>query len=206
MAQISGTVRPLKRDTQVAAIRSSISASRLVPATSAQIAFEQSGSCSSGSSSIPRALCNGGADGGNRSGASSIHTSLSRTNSRAGVGSPKWKLPRRADHHRLPLPDRSALSILLLQQPSCFGIQPQQESWIGCHLGFEDQDRRIRLIGWGEEQAIQAVFPFFQHRCAEPIALHPRQEGSHQGLEAFGVLLEQPVEELVAGDHGVAMV
>jgi hypothetical protein len=85
---------------------------------------------------------------------------------RCGVA--EMELPRRADHHRLPLPDRSALAILLLQQPSCFGIQPQQESWIGCHFGFEDQDRRIRLIGWGEEQAIQAVFPFFQHRALNP--------------------------------------
>jgi len=102
--------------------------------------------------------------------------------------------------------DRAALAILLLQQPRCFCIQPQQEAGIGCHLGFEDQDRQIRLIGWREEQAIQAVFPFLQHRGAEHIALHPRQPFSHQGLEAFGVLLEQPVEKLVAGDHGAALV
>ena len=78
------------------------------------------------------------------------------------------ELPRRADHHHLSVADRSALAILLLQQPSCFGIQPQQESWIGCHFGFEDQDRRIRLIGWVEEQAIQAVFLFFSTGALNP--------------------------------------
>jgi hypothetical protein len=125
MAPISETVRPLKCDTLIAAIPSSISASRLVPATSARIAFAQSGS----------------------------------------------------------------------------GIQTQQEAWIGRHLGFVDHGRQIRLIGWGEEQAIEAVFPFFQQRRAEHLSLHPREEGGHQGLQAFGMLLEQPVEELVAGDH-----
>jgi hypothetical protein len=69
-------------------------------------------------------------------------------------------------------------------------------------LGFEDQDRQIRLIGRRQEQAIEPVLPFLQHRRAEHIALHPGQEFSHQRLEAFGMLLEQPVEELVAGDHG----
>jgi hypothetical protein len=46
-----------------------------------EIAFEQSGSCSSGSSSIPRALCRGGADGGMRSLSNSIHTTRRSTNS-----------------------------------------------------------------------------------------------------------------------------
>jgi hypothetical protein len=48
--RFSGTVRPLKRDTRIAAITLSISASRLVPAASVRICCEQSGSCSSGSS------------------------------------------------------------------------------------------------------------------------------------------------------------
>jgi hypothetical protein len=51
------------------------------------------------------------------------------------------KLPHRADHHHLPLADRPALAILLLQQPPGFGIQPQQETGIGRHLGFQDQRR-----------------------------------------------------------------
>ena len=178
MAQISGRVRSLKRYTKTAAITSSISAPRLVPAASAPIALEQAGSCSFGSSRIASALCNGGAVGGKRSGGSSIHTSRSRAkNSRTGVGSPKL---RSRDGQ----------------------ITTTCHFRIGPHLRFEDQDRQIRLIGWGEEQSIQAVFPFFKHRRAEHIALHPRQPFSHQGLEAVGVLLEQPVEEFVAGDHG----
>jgi hypothetical protein len=93
MAQISGTVRPLKRETRIAAITSSISAPRLVPAASAQINAAQAGSCASGSSSIPRARCRGGAAGGNRSLSSSIHTTRRSTNSCTGVGSPKlsWR-------------------------------------------------------------------------------------------------------------------
>ena len=85
MAQISGRVRPLKRYTKIAAITSSISAPRLVPAASAPIGLQQAGSCSSGNSSIDSAFCNGGAVGVKRSGASSIHTSRSRSNSRSGV-------------------------------------------------------------------------------------------------------------------------
>jgi len=64
MAQISGTVRPLKRATRIAAITSSISVSKLVPAAWLRIASEQAG---------------------------------------------------RADHHHLPMTDRAALAILLLQ-------------------------------------------------------------------------------------------
>ena len=44
MAQISGTVRPLKRDTRIAAITSSISDPSPVPTASARIALEQAGS------------------------------------------------------------------------------------------------------------------------------------------------------------------
>jgi hypothetical protein len=44
MAQISGTVRPLKREIRIAAITSSISDPRLVSAASARIALEQAGS------------------------------------------------------------------------------------------------------------------------------------------------------------------
>jgi len=43
MAQISGTVRPLKRHSKIAAIKISISAPRLVPAASDRIAAEQMG-------------------------------------------------------------------------------------------------------------------------------------------------------------------
>jgi hypothetical protein len=57
-----GRVRPLQRDTKIAAITSSISAARPVRVASARIALEQSGSCSSGSSSIASASCRGGAD------------------------------------------------------------------------------------------------------------------------------------------------
>jgi len=69
-------------------------------------------------------------------------------------------------------------------------------------LGFEDQDRQIRLIGGRQEQAIEPVFPFLQHRGAEYIPVHLRQQFSHQRLDPLGVLLEQPVEEFVAGYHG----
>jgi hypothetical protein len=86
LAQISATVRLLKRDIRTAAITSPISAPRLVPAASAPIGLQQAGSCSSGNSSIASAFCNGGAVGVKRSGASSIHTSRSRSNSRTGVG------------------------------------------------------------------------------------------------------------------------
>ena len=127
------------------------------------------------------------------------HPPLHKLMHRCGVA--EIELPRRADHHHLPLIDRSALAILLLQQPPGFGIQTQQEAWISCHLGFQDQGRQIRLIGGRQEQPIEAIFPFFEHRRVEHITVHPRQEGSHQGLQAFGMLLEQPVEELVAGDH-----
>jgi hypothetical protein len=57
-----GRVRPLQRDTKIATITSSISAARPVRVASARIALEQSGSCSSGSSSIASASCRGGAD------------------------------------------------------------------------------------------------------------------------------------------------
>jgi hypothetical protein len=77
---------------------------------------------------------------------------------------------------------------------------------IGRHLGLQDHYRQLGLIGGRQEQPIEPVFPFLQHRRAEPIADHPRQEGSHQGLQALGVLLEQPVEGFVAGDHGAALV
>jgi hypothetical protein len=50
---------------------------------------------------------------------------------RGGVA--EIELARRADHHHLPL---AALALLLLQQTPPFSIQPQQESWIGSHLGL----------------------------------------------------------------------
>jgi hypothetical protein len=83
IAQISGMVRPLKRDTAIAAITSSISDPSPAPAASVRIAFEQAGSGSSWSSSIASAPCRGGAVGGKPSGAGSIHTTcqwrISRT-------------------------------------------------------------------------------------------------------------------------------
>ena len=100
------------------------------------------------------------------------------------------------------MPDRAALAILLLQQPRCFGIEPQQEAWIGRHLGLQDQRRQLRLTGRWQEQPIEPVFPFLQHRRAEHVALHPRQQTGHQGLQTLSVLLEQPIKKLVAGDHG----
>ena len=99
--------------------------------------------------------------------------------------------------------DRTALALLLLQQTPRFGIEPQQEIRIGPHLGLQDQHGRFRLIGGRQKQAIEPVFPFLEHRRTEHISLHLRQQRGHQGLEAFGALLEQPVKKLVAGDHGV---
>ena len=98
--------------------------------------------------------------------------------------------------------DRAALAILLLQQAARFGIEPQQEAWISRHLGLQDQGRPFGLISRRQKQTIKPVFPFLQHRRAEHIPLHPRQQRCHQGLEALRVLLEQPVKEFVAGDHG----
>jgi hypothetical protein len=42
----------------------------------------------------------------------------------------------RADHHHLPMTDRAALAILVLQQAAGFCIEPQQEARISRHLGF----------------------------------------------------------------------
>jgi hypothetical protein len=68
--------------------------------------------------------------------------------------------------------DWPARAFLLLQQPSGFGIEPQQEAWNSCHLGFKDQGRQLRLIGWGEELANQAELPFLQHRRTELVTMH----------------------------------
>jgi hypothetical protein len=64
------------------------------------------------------------------------HPPLDKLPHRCGIT--KIELPRRADHQHLPLTDRAALTILVLQQPRCFGIESQQEAWIGRHLGFQD--------------------------------------------------------------------
>jgi len=34
------------------------------------------------------------------------------------------------------------LAALLLQQPHCFGIEPQQKAWIGRHLGLQEPSIR----------------------------------------------------------------
>jgi hypothetical protein len=61
MAQISGMVRPLNRESRIAAITSSISAPRGVPAACCRTWAELAGSCSSFSSSRASARCSGGA-------------------------------------------------------------------------------------------------------------------------------------------------
>jgi len=49
--------------------------------------------------------------------------------------------------------DRTALALLLLQQASRFGIEPQQEVGIGRHLGLQDQRGPFRPIGGRQKQA-----------------------------------------------------
>jgi hypothetical protein len=43
--------------------------------------------------------------------------------------------------------------------------------------------------------------PLFDHRRSKGVAFHVSQQGGDQGQKALSALLEQPEEELVAGDH-----
>ena len=56
-------------------------------------------------------------------------------------------------------------------------VKPQEEIRFGGHLGFHD------------------------HRRSKGVALHVSKQAGDQGQKALNALLEQPEEELVAGDH-----
>ena len=94
MAQSSWIDRPLKRDTKIAAITSSISAAWLLPATRARRAEVVAGSSCSLWSSRANACTSAGAVGLAAALSSSIHRSRCSTNSATGAGSPKcsWRL------------------------------------------------------------------------------------------------------------------
>ena len=107
-----------------------------------------------------------------------------------------------ADHQHAPVAHGLALAVLVPEQKAAFVVEPQEELWIGGHLGLHDQrGLGVELLGGRQEEAIESHFPLFDHRGCEGVALHLRQQGGHQGLEPLGAVLEEPEEELVAGDH-----
>ena len=93
MAQSSWIDRPLKRDTKIAAITSSISAAWLLPATRARRAEVVARSSCSLWSSRANACTSAGAVGLAAALSSSIHCTRCSTNSATGAGSPKcsWR-------------------------------------------------------------------------------------------------------------------
>jgi hypothetical protein len=95
-----------------------------------------------------------------------------------------------------------ALAVLVPEEEATFVVKPQEEIRFGGHLGFHDQRWLVvKLFGRGEKEAIDAYLPLFYHRRSKGVALHVSQQAGDQGQKALGALLEQPEEELVAGDH-----
>ena len=85
-----------------------------------------------------------------------------------------------------------------------FGVEVAQKARISGHLRLEDQRRQLRPVRRWQEEPVEAMFALLEDRCREAIAAGISGEVIEELEDAIRSPLEQPVEELVAGQrHGL---
>ncbi len=89
----------------------------------------------------------------------------------------------------------------LLHQSGALGIKPPQKPAIRPHLGLQEHHRQLRLAFRRLKQPIQAMFPFFHHWRREPPSVGLGRQIALQLQDAIRVVLEEPIEQFVAGAH-----